>query len=160
MRILHASVTFSGISPAVEYNDAIYFSGKSVYENDILSVINHCESLGYKESQIVIDTILSGNKEPSTFDASDANALKLMKRSSALFKYYQHMHGIMRAKDGHRNVNFRYVVAPHYTIPSKILPLNFTPEEAKALMQQGERDTEHTIYHMLYNMEDEIQKRL
>lgn len=60
MNILVASVSFSGISPAREHGDSIYISGNAVYENDVLSVINHCESLGYKEEDIVIDTILSG----------------------------------------------------------------------------------------------------
>ena len=60
LNILVASVSFSGISPAIELGDSIYISGNAVYENDILSVINHCESLGYAEENIVIDTILSG----------------------------------------------------------------------------------------------------
>jgi len=60
MRVLYASVSFSGISPALEHGEGIYISGNAVYENDVLSVINHCESLGYAEEDIVIDTILSG----------------------------------------------------------------------------------------------------
>lgn len=62
MNILVASVSFSGISPAQEHGDSIYISGNAVYENDVLSVINHCESLGYEEENIVIDTILSGQR--------------------------------------------------------------------------------------------------
>ena len=86
-------------------------------------MINHCESLGYKEEDIVIDTILSGEREVGHFESEKANAFSVLKRSSEVFKYYQHMHGIMRAKDGHRNVNFRYVVAPSFQLPTKIMPL-------------------------------------
>ena len=46
-KILVASVSFSGVTPAVEWDGQYYFSGDTVYENDVLSVINHCESLGY-----------------------------------------------------------------------------------------------------------------
>ena len=135
LKILTASVSFSGVSPAVELDGQIYFSGNTVYENDVLSVINHCESLGYSEEDIVIDTILSGAREVSSFDNKSANAFSILKRSSEVFKYYQHMHGIMRAKDGHRNVNFRYVVAPSFHMPSKIMPLTYSVSEAKSLLE-------------------------
>ena len=74
MKILTASVSFSGISPAIEYDGQIFFSGNTVYENDVLSVINHCESLGYTEKDIVIDTILSGEREITHVDMQNSNA--------------------------------------------------------------------------------------
>ena len=160
LTVLKASIAFSGVSPAVELKDSIYFSGKTVYENDVLSVINHCEALGYYEEDIVIDTILSGLIDVSPFDAKSANAFNVLSRSSEIFKYYQHMHGIMRAKDGHRNVNFRYVVAPSFNMPSKIMPLSYTKEEATTLISQGESDAERTIYKMLYKTDDEITRRI
>ena len=126
----------------------------------MLSVINHCESLGYKEEDIVIDTILSGQREVSQFDSEKANAFTVLKRSSEIFKYYQHMHGIMRAKDGHRNVNFRYVVAPSFHMPSKIVPMSHSIQETRTLLEQGERDAERTIYKLLYKTDEEITKRI
>lgn len=86
--ILEASVTYSGISPATEYKDSVYFSGSTVYENDVMSVINHCESLGYAEEDIVIDSIISTPKELPYYDGKGANAFKVLKRSGELFKYY------------------------------------------------------------------------
>ena len=160
IRILQASVSFSGISPAIEYEEQIYFSGNTVYENDVLSVINHCESLGYKEEDIVIDTILSGEREVGPFNSEKANAFSVLKRSSEVFKYYQHMHGIMRAKDGHRNVNFRYVVGPDISLPSKVIPLNYSVRETQTLMDLGERDAERTIYKLLYKTDEEISDRI
>ena len=88
LQILNASVSFSGISPAIEYDGQIYFSGNTVYENDVLSVINHCESLGYDEKDIVIDTIISGEREVPQFNHDKANAFSVLKRSSEVFKYY------------------------------------------------------------------------
>ena len=160
IRILQASVSFSGMSPAIEDEDQIYFSGNTVYENDVLSVINHCESLGYKEEDIVIDTILSGEREVGHFNSEKANAFSVLKRSSEVFKYYQHMHGIMRAKDGHRNVNFRYVVAPSFQLPTKIMPLSYDVQEARSLMEHGERDAKNTIYKLIYKTDEEITSRI
>ena len=160
MRMLIASISFSGISPAKEHGAGIYISGNAVYENDVLSVINHCESLGYAEEDIVIDTILSGPTQLPDFDGSDANAFTVLKRSAAVYKYYQHMHGIMRAKDGHRNVNFRYVVGPDISLPSKVIPLNYSVRETQTLMDLGERDAERTIYKLLYKTDEEITDRI
>jgi len=56
------------------------------------------------------------------------------------------MHGVIRAKDGHKDVSFRYVVAPSFNMPSKIIPLSYKPEETKSLMDIGERDAERAIY--------------
>lgn len=123
LKMLEASVSFSGISPAVEHGGRLFSSGDTVYENDVLSVVNHCECLGYEEKDIIIDTIVSGKIEVPPFDPKGANSFSILRRSSELFKYYQHMHGILRAKDGHRNVNFRYVVGPSFNLPSKVMPL-------------------------------------
>jgi len=72
--MLEASVSFSGISPAVEHKGDLFFSGNTVYENDVLSVVNHCESLGYAEKDIIIDTIVSGMVDVSHFESEDANS--------------------------------------------------------------------------------------
>jgi len=70
------------------------------------------------------------------------------------------MHGIIRAKDGHKDVNYRYVVAPSFSMPSKIIPLQYKPEEVKSLMNSGRKDAERAIYQLLYKTDDEIRKRL
>ena len=56
----------------------------------------------------------------------------------------------MRAKDGHRNVNFRYVVGPEFDLPSKVVPLNYSERETEMLLDLGERDAKATIYKLLY----------
>jgi hypothetical protein len=47
--MLKASVAFSGVTPAISAFDGLYFSGSSIYENDVTTAINHCESIGYTE---------------------------------------------------------------------------------------------------------------
>jgi hypothetical protein len=158
--MLYASASFSGVSPAVEHEGQLYFSGNTVYENDVLSVINHCESLGYKEEDIIIDTVISGKIDISHFEGQGSNSFSILKRSSEIFKYYAHMHGMLRAKDGHRNVNFRYVVGPQFNLPSKIIPLSYDPAEARSLLNQGMRDSERVIYELLYKTEEEIDRRI
>ena len=114
MRILEASTTFSGISPAIEMMDSYYFSGNAIYENDVVAAINHCVELGYKEEDIIIDSILGGRAEVETWEGKNKNAFQVMERTAELWDYYLGMHGILRSKAGHSDVNFRYVVGPTY----------------------------------------------
>lgn len=88
LNVLVASISFSGISPAIEFDDQIFISGNAIYENDVLSVINHCECLGYKEEDIVIDTILSGPRDIPYFDSEGINAFSVLRRASEVEKYY------------------------------------------------------------------------
>ena len=67
IKILQASVSFSGISPAIEFGDDLLIAGNAIYENDVMSAINHCEALGYAEEQIVIDSIVGGATELPNF---------------------------------------------------------------------------------------------
>jgi hypothetical protein len=45
----------------VEAFDSLWFTGSSIYEIDVMGVINHCRNMGYKDEEIVIDAILSAN---------------------------------------------------------------------------------------------------
>ena len=60
-------------------------------------------------------------------------------------KFYERILGVVRARDGHRDVNFRYVVAPPVTMPTKLIPLKSTAEETETQMNHGEREAEHQI---------------
>jgi hypothetical protein len=45
-----------------------------------------------------------------------------MARAGELYVYYKYTRGLIRAKNGHTAVNFRYVIAPTFTMPTKIVP--------------------------------------
>ena len=160
MKVLQASISFSGISPALEFNDSLYFSGNAIYENDVMGAINHCELLGYDEADIIIDSIVGGSTELSNFNPHMENSFGVMRRASELWKFYDTMHGIMRAKNGHPSVNFRYVIGPSFNMPSKFLPLQYTLSETHELMQHGERDANRSISNLLNFPEQEMNRRL
>ena len=89
LKVLVASVSYSGISPAVELGDQFYFSGDAIYENNVISVIHKCEEMGYQEQDIVIDTIISGQRDvDNDYDPAKANAFDVLRRSSEVFTYY------------------------------------------------------------------------
>ena len=160
MKILQASISFSGVSPAIEFNDELFFSGNAIYENDVMAAINHCEALGYDEPDIVIDSIVGGSTELAAFHPHVENSFGVMRRASELWKFYDTMHGVMRAKNGHPKVNFRYVIGPSFNMPSKFLPLQYTLTETKQLMDHGERDASRAIVNLLNYPEEELNRRL
>ncbi len=88
----------------------------------MIGAINHCLSLGYEEHDIVIDTILGGNKLLPAYAPTLENSFQIMSRAAELYQYYKITRGLLRAKNGHTGVNFRYVIAPTFTMPTKIIP--------------------------------------
>jgi hypothetical protein len=48
VKLLQASVSFNGLTPPVEIFNQLYLAGSSIYENDVMSAIAHCEELGYE----------------------------------------------------------------------------------------------------------------
>ena len=102
-----------------------------------MSAISHCETMGYEETDIIIDSIISGPKELANFDMNKGNSFSIMLHTSKMSKYYEHVHGVLRAQQSHANVLFRYVVGPSFDMPNKILPTQFNSLKVKDLLIGG-----------------------
>jgi hypothetical protein len=148
------------VTPAIPAFDSLYYSGSSIYENDVTAAINHCESIGYAEKDIVIDTVLSGPSTISHFDMTGVNSFQIMERSASMWKYYERVRGILSARVAHSEVNFRHVIGPTYVLPNKIIPTMFTRDETVAYLEHGERDAERLIQNLTKNPEQEIAARV
>ena len=79
-----------------------------------------------------------------------------MSRSSELWKYYESIRGVMRAKNGHTGVNFRFLIGPQFNMPTKMLPIAFTLDETKQLLNHGERDSNTAIDRLMNHPETEF----
>jgi hypothetical protein len=73
------------------------------------------------------------------------NAIDAMIHSGKMVKFYENVHGVMRAKITHPDVVFRYIIGPDYTLPTKIVPMDFTEEKTLELLYEGEEKTKSTI---------------
>lgn len=56
-----------------------------------------------------------------------------------MWKFYDKVHGILRAKITHPDVMFRYLIGPDYQMPNKIVPMEFSQEKTKELLHEGEQ---------------------
>jgi hypothetical protein len=96
----------------VEAFDSFWFTGSSIYEIDIIAPIIHCEEMGYTAKDIVIDVVLSGNPHINRVYANIYNAFGVAQRTFEIIQYYERMYGLLRAKGGHPDVTYRYVIGP------------------------------------------------
>lgn len=108
----------------------------------------------------MIDTILGGNKSLPSYAPSFENSFTIMARAAQLYEYYKITRGLLRAKNGHTGVNFRYVIAPTFTMPTKIIPFQLSEQETRTMLEHGQRDVRMAIDSLLYSPEYEIQQRL
>jgi hypothetical protein len=138
IRLLQASVTFAGVTPPQEIFGTQYITGSSIYENDVVAAIAHCEKLGYAHSDIIIDTIIGTNILVDYFDTKKSNSVQMLVRSAVLIEFYEKANGILRAKQSHNDVMFRYIIGPTEKMAHKISPMEFSLERTKQLFQDGE----------------------
>lgn len=90
---------------------------------------------------------MSGNPHLHHVYAKIFNAFSVAKRTFELQAYYERMYGIMRAKNGHPEIVFRHVIGPLREMPSKIVPIDYRPEEVKKQIEVGQKDAEVFIEH-------------
>lgn len=55
-------------------------------------------------------------------------------------RYYERMFGLIRAKGGHPEVNFRHVIGPQREMANKIVPVEMTRKEAQHQIKLGAKD--------------------
>jgi len=58
------------------------------------------------------------------------------------------MFGILRAKQGHPDVEYRYVIGPLREMANKIIPINYSRDEVEMQIEFGEKDAKIFIDHV------------
>ena len=119
---MFASFSLAGFFPPAESMETSWFSGSTVWNLDIFSVVNKClETVASKD--IVLDVILTSEKTLKQIDASNFNTIQVLLRYLEVSRYYSNMNGLLKAKFAYPGVNFRYVISPSRSLPSNTTPL-------------------------------------
>jgi hypothetical protein len=84
------------------------------------------------------------------------NAIDAMIHSGKMVKFYENVHGVMRAKITHPDVMFRYLIGPESQLPTKIVPMDFSEERTRELLYEGEQKTKSTISKLIDNPAEEF----
>ena len=138
--VMYAQFAQAGVFPPTEFNDTDYFDGSTIWDLDIFSVVNQCQSLGYADSDIVVDTILTSAKSLKVVDASDYHSIQMLWRYLEVSRYYSNMDGLLRAQFAYPAITFRHTVAPSADMPSSFYPLNLEQSEVDTIYDLGVTD--------------------
>jgi|Transcript_39330 predicted patatin/cPLA2 family phospholipase len=138
--VMYAQFAQAGIFPPVEYNNTDYFDGSTIWDLDIFSVVNQCQAMGFKDEDIVVDTILTSEKTLKVVDASDYKSIQMLWRYLEVSRYYSNMDGLLRAQFAYPDVHFRHTVAPSKDMPSSFYPLNLDQSQVDEIWDLGVTD--------------------
>lgn len=123
-QVLYASLNMAGAFPPAQVLGGQWFDGSAVYDMDIFTGVNRCKDAGYKESDIVVDVIMTSAPQLKDVDATDFKTLNMLARYLQISGYYSAMDGVLRAKFAYKDVNWRHMVMPSAAIGSSIRPFN------------------------------------
>ena len=73
--VMYAQFADAGVFPPVQIGNTNYLTGATVWDLDIFSVVGHCQELGYADSDIVVDTIMTSQKDLTEKDTSSYNSV-------------------------------------------------------------------------------------
>lgn len=110
--VMYASLSTVGFYPPVEAFGSAFIDGAAVWDIDIPAAINICSTLGYADSDIVVDVIMTSYKAVPFEDTTAFNSIQMLNRFLHIARYYGAMDGILRATFAYPEVEFRYAVAP------------------------------------------------
>jgi len=96
--------------------------------------------MGFADSDIIVDTILTSEKTLKTVDASDYKSIQMLWRYLEVSRYYSNMDGLLRAQFAYPNVTFRHTVAPSTAMPSSFYPLNLESGDVDTIYNLGVTD--------------------
>lgn len=142
---LYASMSFAGFFPPADVLGSYYFDGSAVWDIDIFSAINRCTEMGFKNSDIVVDVIMTSSANLKDVKAEDYKSIQMLFRYLEISSFYNSMDGLLRAKFAYEGVNFRCVVTPSDNIPSSLYPMNMSTKQIDAAFDLGKKDAESAL---------------
>ena len=138
--VMYGQFAAAGVFPPAEFNGTDYFDGSTIWDLDVFSVVNQCQTMGFADEDIVVDTILTSEKTLPVVDASGYHSLQMLWRYLSVSRYYSNMDGLLRAQFAYPKVNFRNVVAPSADMPSSWYPLNLNQSNVDEIYDLGVTD--------------------
>eukprot|EP00345_Euplotes_harpa_P009257 CAMPEP_0168338370 /NCGR_PEP_ID=MMETSP0213-20121227/12789_1 /TAXON_ID=151035 /ORGANISM="Euplotes harpa, Strain FSP1.4" /LENGTH=350 /DNA_ID=CAMNT_0008344125 /DNA_START=25 /DNA_END=1077 /DNA_ORIENTATION=+ len=146
VKAIGASAAYPGFfEPISDIDDKTYYDGATSFSINIGGAINKCKSLGFKESDIVLDIILNSAATIKDKDTSGYTSIPMLIRYLEIRLFYDSMDLLERAKDGFRTVQFRYTIAPTQKLDAGLLPFSFNQKQIQNMYSLGQKDARDAI---------------
>lgn len=146
IKAIDASAAYPGFfEPVDDIDGNTYYDGGTSFSINIGGAINKCKELGYAESDIVIDTLLCSAATIKEKNTADYTSIPMLIRYLEIRLYYDTMDLLERAKQGFRNVNFRYTIAPTQKLEPGLMPFSFNKSQIQSMIKVGRQDAKEAI---------------
>jgi hypothetical protein len=94
-----------------------------LFDVDVVAPIIRCKELGYNESSIVIDVIMSNHNEIKPVNMDNYTTLGMLTRVYEVYSYFNSKQGLMRAQRLYPHIDFRNVVGPKFSASYYLVPI-------------------------------------
>mmetsp|Transcript_11162 Transcript_11162/g.16941 ORF Transcript_11162/g.16941 Transcript_11162/m.16941 type:complete len:185 (+) Transcript_11162:560-1114(+) len=125
--------------------DSSYFGGEAIWDIDIFTGVNRCLEDGFKEEDIIVDTLMTSGANLKDVNASDYKTIGMIFRYKEVASFYNTMDGLLRAKFAYSKANFRYVVTPTDSMPFSWNPINLNEKQVDDAFNLGFKDAQAVI---------------
>mmetsp|Transcript_345 Transcript_345/g.403 ORF Transcript_345/g.403 Transcript_345/m.403 type:complete len:316 (-) Transcript_345:324-1271(-) len=133
-----AGSALPGLLPTVKYLGYELSDGTIKYPIDIISAVTQCEDLGFADSDIILDIVMSSGSYLRSVDASHYKTFQVLLRLGEIEAYDFTSLSIEAGQLQYPHVSFRTLIYPSDGMPElPILPYDYSPEELSQLFAAG-----------------------
>ena len=65
---------------------------------------------------------------------------QVIERALELYTHFSLLNGVIRAKQSHSKIQYRFIAGPYDEVPSKSNPLDYIEDEVIAMFNLGKKD--------------------
>ena len=130
--------------PYILFQGDVMADGGCLINLDVFHAIEKCISLGYSQSNVVVDLLFDSKVDPlpSTYSF---NTIGVFSRVNQINSYQAGVWYLHQAQVTYPQATFRYTVIPTGTMPGGIVPLNFTQSVLEDEINMGKQDAANVI---------------
>ena len=138
---VYASSAVNIYFPPVTAFGQDWMDGSGVWPIEVIGPINRCLKKGFKESDIVVDVLMTYSdilpKRNATNDTTIPSAIRYFE----IANFYSGINGLARAMAGFKQSTFKYCINPQNNpLPTSWFPLSFSQSTVNDLMKRGYDD--------------------
>lgn len=134
-------MTVAGYFPPAKVFDHEYISGSAYWDLDIYDSVLKCKAMGFDESDIIVDTIMTSSaNEITDVDADGYKSIRMLMRYNSISSYYNSYDGYTRAKFAFKDATFRHLFQPSENLHDSDKPFHMSQKEMEHMIDVGVKD--------------------
>jgi hypothetical protein len=120
--VMYGSFSYAGFFAPEAAMNSDFFSGATIENLDVFSVVNKCLETHLPED-IVVDVLLTNARTLKHVNAEKFKSMEMVWRFLHVAQYYNVMDGLLRAQFAYPTINFRHIISPTGDLPDTRMPM-------------------------------------